>query len=112
MRDDRERLADILTAIDRIFTKTGGGKIAFDTDEMLQIWVLHHLQIVGEAARCLSEEFRRLYPDPVWSKAAGMRHILVHHYFEIDAAQIWNVVEHDLRPLHDRVRALLAAQGL
>jgi uncharacterized protein with HEPN domain len=109
MRDDRERLADILTAIERILGKVTQGENAFDSDEMLQVWVLHHLQIVGEAARCLSEEFRRLHPDPVWSNAAGMRHILVHHYFEIDASQIWNVVQHDLGSLRERVRAILAS---
>jgi uncharacterized protein with HEPN domain len=111
MRDDRDRLGDILAAIDRILNKTTQGRIAFDADEMLQVWVLHHLQIVGEAARCLSEEFRRLHPDPVWSQAAGMRHILVHHYFQIDADQIWSVVEHDLRPLRKRVQAILASYG-
>jgi len=107
VRNDRDRLADILTAIERILSKTTQGRTVFDADEMLQIWVLHHLQIVGEAARCLSEGFRRAYPDPAWSKAAGMRHILVHHYFEIDAGQIWNVVEHDLKPLRERVQAIL-----
>ena len=76
---------------------------------MLQVWVLHHLQIVGEAARCLSEDFRRVHPEEVWSQAAGMRHILVHHYFQIDADQIWNVVQHDLRPLRERVQAILSA---
>ena len=99
MRDDRERLTDISTAIDRILRKTTQGRAAFDADEMLQVWVLHHLQIVGEGSRCLSDEFRRLHPDDVWPKAAGMRHILVHHYFEIDADQIWKVGEHDLPPL-------------
>src|SRR5689334_5028856 len=110
MRDDRERLDDILTAIDRIFSKTFGGRTAFDADEMLQVWVLHHLQLLGEAARCLSEEFRQSHPDTVWSKAAGMRHILVHHYFEIDAEQVWRVVQHDLEPLRERVRAILASK--
>lgn len=109
MRDDRERLLDMSKGIDRILSKTTQGRTIFDTDEMLQIWVLHYLQIVGEAARCLSEEFRRLHPDPVWSKAAGMRHILVHHYFEIDASQIWKVVEHDLRPLRERVLNILGS---
>jgi uncharacterized protein with HEPN domain len=111
MRDDRDRLGDILAAIDRILSKTPQDKTAFDGDEMLQVWVLHHLQIVGEAARCLSEEFRRVYPDPVWAMAAGMRHILVHHYFQIDAGQIWKVVEQDLRPLRERVQAILASYG-
>src|SRR2546430_2374517 len=53
VRDDRERLLDILQAIDRISTKTSGSRKVFDSDEMLQVWVLHHLQIIGEAARGL-----------------------------------------------------------
>jgi uncharacterized protein with HEPN domain len=107
MRDDKERLSDIRTAIDRILDKTTQDRTVFGADEMLQVWVLHHLQIVGEAARCLSEEFKQLHPDAAWSKAAGMRHILVHHYFDIDAEQIWKVVEHDLRPLRDRVASII-----
>ena len=51
MRDDRDRLLDILRAIDRILVKTTQGRVAFQEDEMLQVWVLHHLQIIGEAAR-------------------------------------------------------------
>jgi uncharacterized protein with HEPN domain len=62
MRDDRDRLTDILTAIDRILGKTTGGKIIFDADKMLHVWVLHHLQIIGEAARCLSDDFRDYTP--------------------------------------------------
>ena len=81
MRDDPERLRDILKAIDQILTKTAGGKSVFDNDEMLQVWVIHHLQIIGEAARALSAEFRQQQPDEVWAKASGMRNILVHHYF-------------------------------
>ena len=88
----RERLQHILKAIEQICAKTKAGREAFESDEMLQAWVLHHLQIVGEAARCLSTEFRKTQRDKVWSMAAGMRHILVHHYFEIDADQVWKVV--------------------
>jgi uncharacterized protein with HEPN domain len=111
MRDDRERLTDILKAIDRISGKTIRGRRAFDEDELLQVWVLRHLQIIGEAAPCLSEDFQRSHPYQVCSKAAGMRHILVHHHFEIDASQIWKVVEHDLGPLLDRVASILASLG-
>lgn len=106
MRDDGERLTDILNAIDRILAKTAEGRAAFDRDEMLQVWVLHHLQVIGEAARCLSADFRVEHPDAVWAKAAGMRHILVHHYFEINADQIWRVVERELEPLRKLVLAL------
>jgi uncharacterized protein with HEPN domain len=88
MRDDRERLEDIHKAIQRIHDKTSGGRPVFDADELIQVWVRHHLQIIGEAARALSPEFKQQHPDQVWSKAAGMRHILVHHYFEIDADKV------------------------
>ena len=108
MRDDRERLQDILKAADKILDKTKQGRDAFTNDEMLQVWVLHHLQMIGEASRCLSEAFRQRYPDKVWTKAAGMRHILVHHYFEIDAEQVWKVVEKDLTFLRSRVMQILS----
>jgi uncharacterized protein with HEPN domain len=83
VRADNERLHDILKSVDQIFAKTNDGREAFARDEMLQVWVLHHLQIIGEAARCLSEDFRQRHPNRVWSMASGMRNILVHHYFEI-----------------------------
>jgi uncharacterized protein with HEPN domain len=59
MRDDRARLEDMLRAIENILVKTTAGKDAFEADEMLQVWALHHLQIVREAARCLSAEFKQ-----------------------------------------------------
>jgi uncharacterized protein with HEPN domain len=109
MRDDSERLRDILKAIDHILDKTTAGRNAFDPDEMLQVWVLHYLQIIGEAARCLSDEFRHRHPDKVWSEAAGMRHILVHHYFEINAEQVWKVVQYDLPSLRSTVIRILSS---
>jgi len=107
VRDDRERLKDILRATDHILANTGGGRQTFESDEMLQVWVLHHLQIFGEAARSLSPEFRQRHHDRVWAGAAGLRNILVHHYFEIDANEVWKVVDNDLKPLRDRVVQIL-----
>ena len=107
MRDDPERLQDILKAIDQILAKTQSARNSFDSDEMLQVWVLHHLQIIGEAARCLTEPFRQRHPDRVWSKSAGLRHILVHHYFAIDADLVWKVVENDLPELRRIVTSIL-----
>ena len=112
MRSDTERLQDMMLAVDRILEKTRRGRETFKQDEMLQVWVLHHLQILGEAARCLSQEFRQRHSEKVWSQAAGLRHILVHHYFEIDAEQVWNVVEHDLPALRETVIKILSEKGL
>jgi uncharacterized protein with HEPN domain len=107
VREDRARLEDIARALDRIQAETAGGKNAFDNDPKVQIWVLYHLQIIGEACRGLSESFRARFPDPVWRNAIGLRNILVHHYFEIDADLIWEVVERDLPPLREVVESAL-----
>ena len=108
MRDDTARLQDILRAIDQIHAKSSGGREAFAADEMVQVWVLHHLQIMGEATRCLSDSFRQRHPDAVWSEATGLRHILVHHYFEIQPERIWAVVAGDLPQLREIVSRALS----
>ncbi len=107
MRDDLSRLRDVVRAIDCIQNETRVPRAAFAKDSKLQVWVLYHLQVIGEAARSLSPGFHELFPDPVWSKAVGLRNILVHHYFEIDEELIWQVVEQDLPPFRDTAEAAL-----
>ncbi len=51
MRDDRERLLDLLEAIERIEKYTTAGRSVLEHDELIQTWVVYHLQIIGEAAR-------------------------------------------------------------
>lgn len=50
MRDDRGHLRDILEAIERIERHTAKGRDEFERDELIQTWVVHHIQIIGEAA--------------------------------------------------------------
>ena len=108
MRNPAERLRDILEAIDRIQERCGGGRSAFDADEMLQVWVLHHLQVIGESSRSLREDFRNSHPDVPWQRIIGMRHILVHHYFDVDTEVVWQVVANDLPQLRLQIALLLA----
>ena len=54
MRSDRERLTDILETLEKLERYTPRGKQAFENDEMFQVWVVRHLQIVGEAASRIS----------------------------------------------------------
>jgi uncharacterized protein with HEPN domain len=58
-RDDRERLLDVLDAIERIDRYASRGWEEFASNELIQLWVVRHLEIVGEAVRGLSTEFRR-----------------------------------------------------
>lgn len=107
MRDDWERLLDILEAIERIEKYTARGRSVFDEDELIQTWVLHHLQIIGEAVRALSPETTSQSGDIEWSKIIGMRNILVHNYFSIDAEIVWAVIENELHNLKSAIRSYL-----
>jgi uncharacterized protein with HEPN domain len=109
MRDDRERLLDIQEAIAHIEKYAVQGKDAFGRDELIQNWMVRHLQIIGEAARRLSDVFRNQHPDWAWNQIVGMRNILVHHYFDVDVAIVWTVVEKDIPELKRQVEAALAS---
>ena len=73
----------------------------------MQVWFLHQLQIIGEAARALPEETRALAPDIPWLKIIGMRNILVHGYFGIDTDVVWDTVTQDIPALKPAVERLL-----
>jgi uncharacterized protein with HEPN domain len=107
MRDDRERLLDIIEAIERIEKYTARGRSAFDEDELIQTWVLYHLQIIGEAVRALSVETTSRADEIEWQKIVGMRNILVHNYFSIDTDIVWAVIENDLSTLKSVITAYL-----
>ena len=82
MRDPKERLRDILQAIEAIDRYRACERGEFDQNEMLQVWFLRHLQIIGDAARHVPDEVRGMAPDIPWNKIIGMRNILVwvlHH---------------------------------
>lgn len=107
MRDPKERLRDILEAIAAIDRYHDRVRSAFEQDELLQVWFLRHLQIIGEAARRLPDEVRDLAPDIPWHKIIGMRNILVHGYFAIDLDVVWDAVQRDVPLLKAAVEALL-----
>ena len=88
MRNDKERLLDIKEAIQTIEKYSKKGSKAFRSDELVQRWIVSHLQIIGEAARHLSDEFKETHSEIQWEQIIGMRNIIVHDYFEIDAAVV------------------------
>lgn len=105
-------MQDILEAIERVERHTAAGRAAFDADELIQVWVVRHLQIIGEAASRLSEDARSRQPDIPWRKIIGMRHVLVHGYFEVDLDLVWSVVEHELAALRSAIALMVDRPGL
>ncbi|MCX6605468.1 MAG: DUF86 domain-containing protein [Acidobacteria bacterium] len=107
MRDDRQRLMDILEAIERVERYASEGQERFEQDELIQTWIVHHLVIIGEACRALSKDFRAQNPHDAWVQAAGMRNVIVHEYFGVDVEIVWIVVDRDLPILKAHVVHLL-----
>ena len=110
MRDSYERLRDVQDAIMRILKYTSQGSYLFYHDELVQTWVIHHLEIIGEATRTIPQDFRDLHPEVPWKQINAMRNILIHIYFEINLDRVWAVVEYDLPILKSSVEAIIANQ--
>jgi uncharacterized protein with HEPN domain len=110
MRDDLQRLEDMPEAIEkteRYINAESDGRLLED-DELVSVWVIHHLQIIGEAASKLSEVFRKSHPEVAWGGMIGMRQVLVHGYFETNTTLVWKVVERDLPVLKAQLTTILS----
>jgi uncharacterized protein with HEPN domain len=106
MRSIKNRLLDIIEAIQKISERVGD-EDQFRMDELRQVWVIHHLQIIGEAASGLPDEFQDAYPQIPWKKLIGMRNVLVHGYFHIDLEIVWTTVVQDLPILLESASKIL-----
>lgn len=107
MTRDERYLEDIVEAIVRIEKYTAATLDVLDSDELVQTWVVHHLQIIGEAARELSPELKDGHPEVPWRQIIGMRHILVHQYFAVNLPTVRDVVANDLPVLKGQTASIL-----
>lgn len=107
MRNLRARLEDILEAIAHIETEQSKGKSEFEASELIQVWMVHHLMIIGEAVRSIDPAARQKYPSIPWRQIAGMRNILVHDYFRINQRIVWETIEKDVPFLKAEVQKIL-----
>ena len=73
--------------------------------------MVRHLQVIGEAARTLSQTFREQHSEVPWASIIGMRHVLVHDYFGIDLDIVWRVVNADLPGLKRNIEDVLKSLG-
>jgi uncharacterized protein with HEPN domain len=104
---DRVRLrhiADALNAAMRFVEGRSRGDL--DTDEMLLFALVRAIEIVGEAASKVSAETRAEMPDLPWASIVGMRHRLVHAYFDINRDILWTTVTEAVPLLAERLKIL------
>lgn len=107
MRREQERLHDILEAIQAIERYASQGRQAFDEQELIQVWMVHHLQIVGEAANALSSELTDRYPQVDWARIVAFRNVVVHEYFRVSLNLIWAILQNNLPKLKSTVEEML-----
>jgi uncharacterized protein with HEPN domain len=103
MRSEAERLQDIQEAITRIERYAQRGRTAFESDELVQVWIIHHLQIIGESASKISVSFHQAHPEIPWAQIIAMLNILIHDYF---GNEVWAVIEKDLPDLKQKIGGL------
>lgn len=110
--DDNTRLLHIVEAAGTAiqFTK---GKTSDDLgrDEMLSLALVRLLEIIGEAAKGVTDECRGRHPEIPWSSMSAMRNRLIHGYFDVDQALVWQTVARELPPLVAQVRQALKSES-
>jgi len=109
-RHYHQSLQDIIDAvadIDKFMVGVSLERLTGDRKTLFA--VAKALENIGEAVKQIPAAVRRKYPDVPWKDMAGMRDVLVHDYFGVDAAIVWKTVREDLPPLKRHVADILAA---
>jgi uncharacterized protein with HEPN domain len=105
---DEAYLLDILLAARKIRTFCHGYDAEkFAGDEVMQHAVMRLLQIIGEAARKISPEYKDAHPQIPWTQIIGMRHRLVHEYFRVDVDLVWEAAAGDIPALIPLIEPLV-----
>ena len=108
--EDRVRLRHMIEAAESATQFIAGRSCSdLDTDRMLLFAVVRAIEVVGEAASKLSEEFRAAHPGIPWRAIVGMRNRLIHAYFDIDTETVWETTTQELPPILNQLRELAVA---
>ena len=97
MKDDTIYIDHILKSINNILEYTSGlAKKNFAKNSLVQDAVIRNFEIIGEATKKVSNNFRQVNPEIPWKEMAGMRDKLIHDYIGVDIDVIWQTIEQDL----------------
>jgi uncharacterized protein with HEPN domain len=97
----------ILDCIKKIrkFTK-GIEKKEFEKNDLIQDAVIRNFEIIGEASKRISKDFKKVYYDIPWKEISGMRDKLIHDYLGVDIEVIWKTITQDLLLLEKQIRKI------
>ena len=110
MRRDRQRLLDILEALDSLARIIAGrSETEFLSDEAACYAAAQRLTVVGEAAARLSPELQQRHPEVPWADIVAFRNFLVHEYFGIHWPIVWQTATDDAPRLRSQIAEILHA---
>ena len=105
---DRLHLEHMIDAAETIQAYTEAGREAFFEDRMMRDAVVRNLEVIGEAAKRLSQSLRDQSPEIPWRQISGLRDVVIHQYDYVDYNEVWNVVEDDLPGFLEALSTLVA----
>lgn len=112
MRSDEALLLDMVIALQKISRFTQGlNETMFLTNDLVQSAVIREFQILGEAARLVSEETKARTPTIPWKLITGMRNRLIHEYFDVRLDVLWTTIQRDLPQLSIQMIAILPSHA-
>lgn len=79
----------------------------FLKNKIIQSAVIRQIEVIGEATKNISDNFKKKYPKIEWKIISGMRDKLIHHYFGVDLEQVWLVVKKDIPVLKKEINFIL-----
>ena len=107
-RDYKLYLEDMLEAITKIDDYTTGfSQVSLREDPKTLDAVARNLEIIGEAAKNIPEAIRARHADVEWKKIAGLRDVLIHHYFGLNLPLVWDTIQNKLPALAQQLRGIL-----
>ena len=110
MLRDAAHVQDILDAAGLALSYVGNHSLeSFRVDTLCQDAVIRRIEIIGEAARRVSDATRALYPEIPWSTMIAMRNLLIHDYDDVDMDIVWDTVHHDLPEIVQGLTVLLTS---
>jgi uncharacterized protein with HEPN domain len=110
IRDDTIYLRHIQDAINRIEEYVNGlDHKRFMYSSLVQDGVIRQFEIIGEATKNLTSTFKEGYPEMPWKDIAGMRNKLIHQYFGVDIAALWDTVVQDLPDFKIQIARILSS---
>lgn len=99
-KDDVARLRHMVDAAkEAVSFLQGKQRSDLVTDRKLALSLVRLIEVVGEAAAQITEEFQQTHSEIPWPLIIGMRNRLIHAYFDVDLDRVWDTVRDDLPPL-------------